>query len=235
DAEDLTKRPNYQSITTVMINNVPSAPFSMSFLAPMCKENPQLSDAMKRLSSTKYGFARAVVEKEIFSRLDTPAKPALAAPGAQRPGGGSPASKPAGAAPGGAGSFLDEWLSKRQQMGGAKPGAPKPLGAASQSQRPAGPPPSTFQPQTPTPVFSSPAAEPAMPQQAPPAASQQPPVQQPVQVTPSPTPVADAPSVTTEPEPSAAPDPQAVTPIAELGATSNEDDHEHHEISVRLR
>ena len=33
DAEDLTKMPNYQSVTSVMINNVPSAPFSMSFLA----------------------------------------------------------------------------------------------------------------------------------------------------------------------------------------------------------
>jgi hypothetical protein len=69
DAEDLTKMPNYQSVTSVMINNVPSAPFSMSFLPPMGQSNAQLSDALKRLSAAKYGKSRAQVEKEIFNRL----------------------------------------------------------------------------------------------------------------------------------------------------------------------
>lgn len=113
DAEDLTKLPNYQAITSVMINNVPSAPFSMLLLPPMGQKNAQLADAMKRLSSTKYGFTRAVVEKEIFSRLEPP-KPQSALP--PRPTGpqlGTP--KPVGA---GGGSFLDDWLAKRQKMGG---------------------------------------------------------------------------------------------------------------------
>jgi len=69
DVEDLTKMPNYQSITSVMINNVPSAPFSMSFIPPMGQSNIQLSDALKRLSAAKYGKPRASVEKEIFDRL----------------------------------------------------------------------------------------------------------------------------------------------------------------------
>lgn len=121
DAEDLTKLPNYQSIVSVMINGVPSAPFSMSLLPPMTQMNPQLADAMKRLSATKYGFGRAVVEKAIFSRLDPPkpamrpqmpgANPAFASPG-------RPASPPASS---GGGSFLDEWLAKRQKLAGQSP------------------------------------------------------------------------------------------------------------------
>src|SRR5690606_26517450 len=79
DAEDLTKLPNYQAIASVMINNVPSAPFSMALLPPMARDNNQLADAMKRLSATKYGVGRVAIEKEIFGRLDTPAKPALKA------------------------------------------------------------------------------------------------------------------------------------------------------------
>jgi hypothetical protein len=69
DAEDLAKMPNYQSVTSVMINNVPSAPFSMSFVPPMGQTNTQLSDALKRLSAAKYGKPRTIVEKEIFTRL----------------------------------------------------------------------------------------------------------------------------------------------------------------------
>ena len=42
DAEDLTKLPNFQTITTVMINGVPSAAFSMSLVPPMGQSNPQL-------------------------------------------------------------------------------------------------------------------------------------------------------------------------------------------------
>jgi hypothetical protein len=117
DAEDLTKMPNYQSVTSVMVNNVPSAPFSMSFVPPMGQSNPELSSALKRLSAAKYGKPRAVVEKEIFSRLgaadaEKRAKlEALKKAQQQRMNGGA-------AAPTGGSSFLDEWLAKRQQMGG---------------------------------------------------------------------------------------------------------------------
>lgn len=120
DTEDLTKLPNYQSITSVMINNVPSAPFSMSFVPPMGQTNPQLRDALKRLSAAKYGRPRQQAEKEIFERLgkaDSEKRARLdqlksmqktqllnnSTPG--KSGGGS--------------SFLDEWLAKRQQMGGS--------------------------------------------------------------------------------------------------------------------
>lgn len=121
--DDLTKMPNYQSIASVMVNNVPSAPFSMSFVPPMGNMNSQLSDALKRLSGAKYGRPRAQVEKEIFERLGAADKEKKdrvekmkSMQGAGNPGktGGS--------------SFLDEWLAKRQQLGGsgAQPASARP-------------------------------------------------------------------------------------------------------------
>lgn len=107
DVDDLTKLPNFQSIATVMINDVPSAPFSMNWVAPMGTMNKQLKDALVRLSSAKHGRPRAEVEREIFARLGQANKskevrPAISAQA--KPGGGS--------------SFLDDWLAKRKQLGG---------------------------------------------------------------------------------------------------------------------
>ena len=48
DVDDLAKLPNFQSITSVMINNVPSAPFSMNWIPPMGQVNTQLKDALVR-------------------------------------------------------------------------------------------------------------------------------------------------------------------------------------------
>lgn len=122
DAEDLTKMPNYQSVTSVMINNVPSAPFSMSFIPPMGHSNPQLNDALKRLSAAKYGKPRAQVEKEIFIRLgagETARKTKIETvkkPPQQR-------MTDTGSTKGSGSSFLDEWLAKRQQMGSSNKAA----------------------------------------------------------------------------------------------------------------
>lgn len=130
DAEDLTKLPNFESVTSVMINNVPSSAFSMSMLPLLGKPNKQLEDALRKLSSAKYGKPRAQVEQEIFKRLKAgdeereARKKALAS--SQPPYGGSFG---AGGSFGGYGapatqktagsSFLDEWLAKRkQQFGG---------------------------------------------------------------------------------------------------------------------
>jgi len=102
--------PNFQSITSVMINNVPSAPFSMNWIPPMGQVNNQLRDALVRLSAAKYGRPRAVVEKEIFDRIRGSVQPKTSpsqlasSVGQKSSGGGS--------------SFLDEWLAKRQQLGG---------------------------------------------------------------------------------------------------------------------
>lgn len=113
DVDDLSKLPNFQSIASVMINNVPSAPFSMNWIPPMGEVNSQLRDALVRLSATKYGRPRAVVEKEIFDRIRKTDKFAASATGNM---GVSPGSGPRGKS-----SFLDDWLAKRQQLGGGKP------------------------------------------------------------------------------------------------------------------
>ncbi|MEI6228601.1 MAG: ATP-binding protein [Candidatus Saccharibacteria bacterium] len=139
DAGDLTKLPNYKSITSVMINGVPSAAFSMALPPLMAKTNTQLIDAVKKLSSAKYGCPRALVEKEIFERLGSGdvAKKSKAEAMAQaqqnrlsgqaafpslnpitensqpQAPGGNPASA---ATPSDKSSFLDNWLAKRQQL-----------------------------------------------------------------------------------------------------------------------
>jgi hypothetical protein len=129
DAEDLTKLPNFQTISSVMINNVPSAAFSMSLLPPMGTSNPQLRDALKKLSAAKYGRPRAIVEKEIFARLgagdeakrrklDSLKKAQQDRFNAMRPPTGMPGAVGSAAAPikSSGSSFLDDWLAKRQQI-----------------------------------------------------------------------------------------------------------------------
>lgn len=169
EAEDLAKLPNHNSITSVMIQNVPSAPFSMSWIAPMGQSNPHLVDALKKLSAAKYGKPRSVVEKEISDRLsagETAKKNKLeelrkAQSNRFGAGTGTPPSAPAAAKPSAGSSFLDEWLAKRQQLTN-QPGAstasspaesppqqplsslsPRPVAQAA----PAGPSPMPVQPQ----------------------------------------------------------------------------------------
>lgn len=157
DAEDLTRLPNYQTVTSVMIQDVPSSAFSMSLIPPLGRTNPQLRDALKNLSATKYGKPRAIVEKEFFARMsagDEAKKAKMAAlkkaqdermaafraggpSGAMQTRSGAPMS-PVGA-PAGSGmpakpSFLDEWLTKREQIARSAPQAapasqPKPVQA----------------------------------------------------------------------------------------------------------
>ncbi len=223
DAEDLTKLPNYQAITSVMINNVPSAPFSMSLLAPMCKDNPQLADAMKRLSSTKYGFTRAVVEKEIFGRLDTPTKPAVPV-GSARPGSvpGPAQSKPGGAS---GASFLDEWLAKRQQIsgqpGGSQPKQMAPAGPV--GQRPVSAPvPQPVVTQQPVAAVAPSWSATPTPQPAPESSY----VEQQIA---SPVPAQESVQI---PTPDVTVQPSSVPPMAEV---ESDEDADRHEISVSLR
>jgi len=155
DAEDLTKMPNYQSVTSVMINNVPSAPFSMSFVPPMGHTNPQLSDALKRLSAAKYGKPRAQVEKEIFARLGSADAEKKAKTDAIRKSQQQRMTGVSSGQPGGGTSFLDEWLAKRKQLGTTKkpatPLTPSPQSVQQPKPQPVSPPPTFSSPQPPTP------------------------------------------------------------------------------------
>jgi hypothetical protein len=123
DAEDLTKLPNYQTITSVMINGVPSAAFSMNLIPPMVKPNPQLQDAIKKLSAAKYGRPRAQVEKEIFARLeagDVARRAKLEAlskiQSTQNANRFTQPAKSTSSVVSTGSSFMDEWLAKRQQI-----------------------------------------------------------------------------------------------------------------------
>ncbi len=119
DAEDLTKLPNYEGVVVAQISGVPSSPFSMLFPPPLGHPNPQLADALKRLSAAKYGKPRAEAEREIFKRLRAgddarevkkkEFESRLSAPQ------GTPANSGPSSASGTGSSFLDEWLAKRKQ------------------------------------------------------------------------------------------------------------------------
>jgi len=118
DAEDLTKLPNYQTITSVLINGVPSAAFNMSLLPPMAKANAQLQDAIKKLSAAKYGHPRREVESEIFARLgagDVARKLKLESIKKTQAIQAS-ANQPTSLDNSSPRSFLDEWLIKRQNI-----------------------------------------------------------------------------------------------------------------------
>ena len=115
NAEDLHKQGNYQAIATVMMYNVPSAPFTMKLLPPMGESNPQLLETMKTFVATKYGRTRAEVEREIKERWKT-AKPAVKAESAN---GGDAGKKAVVDAQDGAekraGGFLEAWKKKHEQ------------------------------------------------------------------------------------------------------------------------
>lgn len=127
DAEDLTKLPNYQAITTVMINGVPSSPFSMSLSPPMGTPNNNLRDALKKLSASKYGKPRVQVEQEIAVRLGSSSTPVIEQSNTENSTReasilASTSSENISSDQTAKSSFLDDWLLKRQQ--------PKPTEAA---------------------------------------------------------------------------------------------------------
>jgi hypothetical protein len=129
DAEDLTKLPNFEAVASVMVNNVPSSPFSMSLIPPLGQPNAELSQALKRLSAAKYGRPKQQVEQEIFSRLrggetdrDARRQAAVERMRQATPGVGSGVAPSSTNKPGS--SFLDEWLAKRKQQFGPVTGKP---------------------------------------------------------------------------------------------------------------
>lgn len=143
DGSDLLKIPNHNTVVRTLIGGVPTNAFSMSTIPPLGSPNYQLAEALKQLSAAKYGRPRAKVEAEIFERLATKTPPpAPTQPSAPRrfgsnPFGPAPNSAPAfntpqpqfappaqqptsASAPAQQGSFLDQWLSKRQPASTAK-------------------------------------------------------------------------------------------------------------------
>ncbi|HUA13501.1 MAG TPA: hypothetical protein VL989_03305 [Candidatus Sulfotelmatobacter sp.] len=120
DEEDLLRIPNYNTIVRTLIGGIPTSPFSMNTMPKLGTTNTKLAAALKQLSSAKYGRPRAQVEKAIQERMTTKEVPGVRAPNTPGSGFGTPTQRPAAqarpnlpASPG-SGSFLDEWLAKKQ-------------------------------------------------------------------------------------------------------------------------
>ncbi len=135
EADDLLRVPNHNAIVRTLIGGVPTQPFSMATVPPLGKTNPKLEEALKQLSAAKYGRPRAKVGADIVKRMATSSTTASISPsggsayatptrGQMPPGGQYPA--PARAT--GKGSFLDEWIAKKQGSRVA-PSAPRPRSA----------------------------------------------------------------------------------------------------------
>ena len=123
EGEDLLRVPNFNTIVRTLINGVPTQPFSMATLPALGTPNPKLAEALKQLSAAKYGRPRSVVEREIFARMET--RPVAPSNGMRPSGPTGQFAPPASYAlasgqnitprPGpGTGSFLDEWMAKKQ-------------------------------------------------------------------------------------------------------------------------
>lgn len=121
DIDDLTRLPLGQTYVRMLIDGVPTQPFSMSTFPEVGKSNYKLRQEMEQLSFTRYGRPRADVEKEIFARLETAAT--AGANSATRPKLPKPppnmerppivrAPKP----PSPHSSFLSSWLHKKRAM-----------------------------------------------------------------------------------------------------------------------
>ena len=138
-AEDLTKTPNYNSITTVLVNGFPSAPFTMKLLPPIGRSNSEVREGLRKYSASKYGRPRAIVEDEIRKRLSVNPVPkpvqqpvsqpaqkpqiswqerAFNATGSVAPNNtGKPQNSPASnSATNQQDSFLDNWVKKRDEL-----------------------------------------------------------------------------------------------------------------------
>ena len=131
-AEDLTKTPNYNSITTVLVNGFPSAPFTMKLLPPIGRSNSEIREGLRKYSASKYGRPRAIVEDEIRKRLSVNSTPKPAQRPAVSPTVPQVAQKPQiswqerainateSASVNSSGkpqdSFLDDWIKKRDEL-----------------------------------------------------------------------------------------------------------------------
>ena len=79
-AEDLHNQPNFHAISTVMMYNMPTSPFTMRLLPPMGESNEELMKRMRTYALSRYGRPRAEVEAEIDARLGVSSASAPSAP-----------------------------------------------------------------------------------------------------------------------------------------------------------
>ena len=122
DADDLLRIPNRNTIVRTLIGGVPTQAFSMATIPPLGSPNKELGDALKQLSAAKYGRPRSVVDKEITERMyvdETQPQPGLPVQETSTSQ-AQTAPRRNTTNPAGGGSFLDQWLAKKDQPN-AKP------------------------------------------------------------------------------------------------------------------
>lgn len=130
DADDLQRVPNQNAVVRMLIQGVPSQPFSMATLTLPDTNNHKLAAALKQLSAAKYGRPRAVVSAEIFERRATTVAPKPQSPfGSSQPVSGFPQTGGVQALPPkpGSSSFLDDWMAKRQMRAAAPQSSQSPI------------------------------------------------------------------------------------------------------------
>ena len=132
EVDDLTRLPLGQAYVRMLVDGVPTQPFSMSTFPELQEKDHELRREVERMSFTRYGRPRKEVEKEIFSRLETP----TAAPTPHHSSGSSPnmvlppqppntrptstprstTNPPLSAVPKPSNSFLASWLDKKSKL-----------------------------------------------------------------------------------------------------------------------
>jgi hypothetical protein len=160
EVTDLQSTPNHEAIITTLINGTPTPAFTIHLPAPMGEPDKEVQEYVKKLSRTKYGRDRSEVEAEISARLQSPLTPTpTTTPSA------SPSQMPQ---PVGNGSFLDNWLKKRQELSANAPSpaasssplaASAPSAVAANPQSPTQPSPQTTNSSQPSASEPQPAQE----------------------------------------------------------------------------
>lgn len=139
DTEDLLRVPNFNTIVRTLIHGVPTQPFTMATLPQLGEPNKKLSDALKQLSKAKYGRPRVEVEKVIFERMKTEESPNDSAVSENKLNNniglnGAPklsSGQNVASGPKMGGSFLDDWLAKRQNLTSKNNSSPNPAPSVS--------------------------------------------------------------------------------------------------------
>lgn len=174
DVDDLQRVPNYNMIVRLLIDGIPTQPFSMAGIPPLGNPNKELGDALKQLSAAKHGKPRAVVEKEIMERISSPT---VSSPDSAKPNfgrnfsAGGQSQPPQPPKPSTGSSFLDDWLQKKQTNSFKAPSSPfKNQPPAQSSSQPAQPQQSTSIPPQPD-TSASTQPQPAAPLQTVPQSS----------------------------------------------------------------
>ena len=72
-ATDLENLPNYHAVLSMLANNVPAKPFTITPLPPPPRDYSKI-DAMKEFSYSRYGRLREEVEAEIAARYAPPVR-----------------------------------------------------------------------------------------------------------------------------------------------------------------